>query len=308
MSRKKFRDDLQLKKVILKQIFNYEMVLRAKKLKQSTVDRKINDIQQFYIKLYIMRENKYHTTYYNISEILFKYIRDGNFSDDNLENCGTYGYRVSIYNNIKDGFNYIYEKLFKEKDCIVEDLNNEQKEILNEISKNKWFKCVQSEDDTESIQIELIKQLGIKVYFDKNNKSYVLSHELAELIGKRHKDVMKALRVLTDKFVKAKNFALTKNLDISMVEDKYTYDTNNGGRTKTTLTYRLSKDLVIHYILGLTGEKYSKFKFHYQAAFNYIEKEHDKLLEENAELKRTFLKMYNDMRIENRNLLLKEEE
>jgi phage regulator Rha-like protein len=306
MNKKKFRDDLQLKKVILKQIFNYEMVLRAKKLKQSTIDRKINDIQQFYIKLYIMRENKYHTTYYNISEILFKYIRDGNFSDDNLENCGTYGYRISIYNNIKDGFNYIYEKLFKEKDCIVEDLNNEQKEILNEISKNKWFKCVQPEDDTESIQIELIKQLGIKVYFDKNNKPYVLSHELAELIGKRNVEVMNSLKLIFNRFTSVKNSTLVGNIDISMLRDKYITKINNGG-SKENITYRLSKDLTIHYILGLTGTKYSRFKFEYQAAFNYIEKEHDRLLEENAELKRTFLKMYNDMRIENRNLLLKNE-
>ena len=306
MNKKKFRDDLQLKKVILKQIFNYEMVLRAKKLKQSTIDRKINDIQQFYIKLYIMRENKYHTTYYNISEILFKYIRDGNFSDDNLENCGTYGYRISIYNNIKDGFNYIYEKLFKEKDCIVEDLNNEQKEILNEISKNKWFKCVQPEDDTESIQIELIKQLGIKVYFDKNNKPYVLSHELAELIGKRNVEVMNSLKLIFNRFTSVKNSTLVGNIDISMLRDKYITKINNGG-SKENITYRLSKDLTIHYILGLTGTKYSRFKFEYQAAFNYIEKEHDRLLEENAELKRTFLKTYNDMRIENRNLLLKNE-
>lgn len=303
MSKKKFRDDLKLKKVILKQMVDYEMILRAKKLKQATIDRKMSDIQQFYIKLYVMRENKYHTTYYNISNILFNYIRDGNFSDTNLENCGTYGYRVSIYNNIKDGMNYIYEKLFKEKDCIINNLTDEQKEILNEISKNKWFKCIQHEDDTESIQTELIKQLGIKVYFDNNNKPYTLSHELAELTNKNNKDVMKALRLIIDKFAKAKNFALAENLDISMIEDKYITETNNGG-TKENVTYRLTKDLTIHYILGLTGEKYSKFKFEYQAAFNYIEKEHDRLLEENAELKRTFLKMYNDMRIENRDLLL----
>jgi len=287
MNKVKFREDLKLKFAIERQIFNYELILRSKGLKEATIDRKITNIYQFYSKLMAMRNNKYDVKYYNISQILFNYVRDGYFSETNIENTGTYPYRISIFNTIKEGMNYIYEKLNKDNKIIINDLTDEQKEILTEISKNKFFKCIGIKSNKDSIQLQIIKNLGIKIYFDEDEKPYVFSHELSELIGKNNKDTMTALRLIIDRFAKAKNFSLAENLDISTVEDKYITKTNNGG-TKENTTYRVSKDLTIHYILGLSGEKYSKFKFEYQAAFNYIENEHDRLLEENAKLKETF--------------------
>lgn len=118
---------------------------------------------------------------------------------------------------------------------------------------------------------------------------------------------MKAIREILnryDVFAKEQKIALAENLDISMVEDIYTVCTNNGG-TKENTTYRLSKDLIIHYVLGLNGEKYAKFKFEYQSAFNFIEEEYNRILEKHARLKQSFLKMYNTIRKENRDLLLK---
>jgi hypothetical protein len=88
-----------------------------------------------------------------------------------------------------------------------------------------------------------------------------------------------------------------------MVEDVYVTEISNSGTKKNT-TYRLSKDLVVNYVLGLTGEKFSDFKFEYQSAFNYIEKQYNKLLIENGKLKESFYKMYNEIRIRNRELLI----
>ncbi|RXM70334.1 hypothetical protein [Clostridium tetani] len=96
----------------------------------------------------------------------------------------------------------------------------------------------------------MIEKLGLKVYFDKDNKPYVYSHETAELLGKRNVEVMDSLKLIIDRFATVENSTLAENLDISMVEDEYVVYTNNGG-TKENTTYRLSKDLIIHYVLGV---------------------------------------------------------
>lgn len=300
MNKVKFREDLKLKFAIERQIFNYELILRSKGLKEATIDRKITNIYQFYSNLMAMRNNKYSINYYNISQILFNYVRDGYFSTDNIENAGTYGYRINIYNTIKEGMNYIYEKLNKDDRNVINDLSDEQKEILTEISKNKFFKCVGIKDNKDSIQVQLIKNLGIKIYFDENEKPYALSHELAELIGKNTSETNRAIKLLMQK-IGLCNFAPSPQyVDITMVEDTYINSQN-----KKQPTYRLHKDLLLLYLLGLTGKEIIEFKMKYIAAFNYIEQEHDRLLKENAELKETFFKTYNTMRLENRDLLLK---
>lgn len=67
-------------------------------------------------------------------------------------------------------------------------------------------------------------------------------------------------------------------------------------QNKKQPTLRLYKDILLLYVLGLTGKDIMKFKLDYIQAFNYIEEQHNKLLIENAELKKSFLNMYNEVR------------
>lgn len=290
-------------KMLRRQLLSYILTLKSKKLASSTIKRKMTDIMEFLFYLDGFRESGNEVKWDNINDIVFTYVRDGYFTTENLE--GSYGYRRSIYANIRQGMNYIYEDM--QDGEIVAELDAEQKELLEEISKNNWFRCSgnkNTEDVNNSIQTQLIEKLGLKVYFDKDNKPYVYSHETAELLGKRNVEVMDSLKLIIDRFATVENSTLAENLDISMVEDEYVVYTNNGG-TKENTTYRLSKDLIIHYVLGLNGKKYAKFKFEYQAAFNFIEEEYNRILEKHARLKQSFLKMYNTIRKENRDLLLK---
>ncbi|APH20869.1 TPA: Rha family transcriptional regulator [Clostridium botulinum] len=305
MKNKEFLEKLNMKEMISTQINSWELMLKKKGLKDKTIERKLNNLIYFYMHLTALRKDKERIKIDNISNIAFEYVRDGYFSEDNIDNEGCYGYRRNIYCNLREGFNFIYQGYFKNKIEVINDLIEEQKEVLEDVSKNKWFNVVGIKDDRETIQTKIIEELGLKVYFDKENNPYVLSHETAELIGKKHKDVTKAIRLILDRFTRAKKIALVENVDISMIEDHYTYNTNNGG-TKDVITYRLSKDLVINYILGMSGDKYFDFKIKYQSAFNYIEREYKKLLEEHSTLKDSFLKMYNNIRKRNRDLLIKE--
>ncbi|EKS4345170.1 Rha family transcriptional regulator [Clostridium botulinum] len=305
MKNKEFLEKLNMKEMISTQINSWELMLKKKGLKDKTIERKLNNLIYFYMHLTTLRKDKEKIKIDNISDIAFEYVRDGYFSEDNIDNEGCYGYRRNIYCNLREGFNFIYQGYFKNKIEVINDLTEEQKEVLEGVSKNKWFNVVGIKDDKETIQTKIIEELGLKVYFDENNKPYVLSHETAELIGKKHKDVIKSIRLILDRFARAKKIALVENVDISMFEDNYTYNTNNGG-TKDVITYRLSKDLVINYILGMSGDKYFDFKIKYQSAFNYIEQEYKKILEEHSTLKDSFLKMYNDIRKRNRDLLIKE--
>jgi phage regulator Rha-like protein len=303
-------NDFDLSEMALTRLTQFELILKSKGLAQKTIERKLNDVGMFIIHGSELRKQNVIIRPRDITEYVFEYVRDGIFSEDNFENEGTCNYRRSIFHNIQEGFEFVYEE-YKFKNPIegklIKDLTKEQIEVLEEISKNKWFRCSSTRQTTginNSIQAQLISKLGLKVYFDENNKPYVLSHELAENIGKRNVEVMDGLRVIIERFLKVENSTLRKNLDISMIEDTYTYETKTNAGKKEATTFRLSKDLVIHYILGLTGEKYSIFKFEYQAAFNYIEEEYKLLLQKHAELKDSFLKMFNDIGKRNRDLLV----
>ena len=291
---------LRRAEMIRNQLISYELVLKKKGLKDTTVSRKVNDIGMFILYMNELRSNDLKVTWTTVNDIAFTYVRDNYFSKENL--YGTYEYRIQIFNNIKQGFNYIYKYL----DTEIQELTDYQKEILKELSKNNWFHCSKEENEenvNNTMQTKLLEELGLKVYFDDDNKPYVYSHELAELIGKNNKDVMKSIREKITRFTKAKNFSLVENIDISIIEDKYTVKINNGG-TKENDTYRMSKDLIINYVLSLSGEKYDEFKFKYQAAFNYIEEEHNKLLKAHGKLKERFLEMYEQLRIQNRDILI----
>ena len=94
---------------------------------------------------------------------------------------------------------------------------------------------------------------------------------------------------------------------MTMFEDFYEVDKkvgNNIGKEKR-VCYRLKKDLLFLYVLGLNGDKYFKFKVDYISAFNFIEEEYKELLIKHGELKDSFLKIYNKMRKQNRDLLIR---
>lgn len=301
----KFINELQLKEMVTTQLLSWELTLKQKGLSQATIDRKIRNIGLFYHYMTIERLNSKDKKLKvdRMSDLAFELVRDGYFSEDNIENEGTYGYRQNIYSNIRSGINYVYEDYFQDRTEVIKELTLEQKEILNDVSKNKWFKVngihKTEESINENIQVRLIEQLGIKVYFDEFNKPYILTHELADIINKTNKDIMRAIRNLL-KEINERNFApVAKATDFNMFEDIYK---DSKGEERPTL--RLHKDLLFMYILGLTGKQIVEFKMKYIDAFNYIEEEYNKLLIENAQLKESFLNMYNEVRKRNRDLLI----
>lgn len=288
----------EMKELVATQLHSWELVLRKKNLVQSTIDRKIKNVSDFYIHLMQLRKNNNKITKNNINQIAFEYVRDGYFSEDNIDNTGSYGYRRNIFYNIKEGFNYIYEGMFNKKE-VIKELNDKQKEHLDTISQNKFFRVTGIKDDKETLQTKLIEELGIKVYFDKDNLPYVYSHELAELLDKKHKDTMKKIRDIRDKFNQRKKSPVNENVNFTIITGFY-IDSKGEQRP----TYKVYKDILINYILGMNGDKYFDFKIKYQSAFNYIEQEHNRLLKEYADLKDSFLTMFNDIRKRNRDLLI----
>ena len=169
------QDDLLLWENILTQLTAWELILREKGLKEITAARKVQDVGLFFLYIQEQRTVKKVISWDNVQDSIFEYVRDGYFSFDNLENLGTVGYRRSIFNNIKDGFNYVYRESGHKE---VKELDKEQIELLESISQNKFFRCtgIRNIDNlNESIQVQLIESLGIKVYFDENNLPYVFS-------------------------------------------------------------------------------------------------------------------------------------
>ncbi|WP_252225001.1 MULTISPECIES: Rha family transcriptional regulator [unclassified Clostridium] len=311
---KNILDQSDFKEMTLTQINSYELILKKKGLKDKTIDRKIKNLLDFYIHLTTVKLNYSgkRIKFNKLNEILFEYIRDGYFGvGENIENEGSCQYRQNIYYNIEEGLNYIYEDMSNGRE-IIKSLNDEQKEILQEVSKNKWFKvCAIKEDETEtfydSLQVQLIEKLGIKVYFDNNNLPYVLSHELAELIGKPNKRILKDIRELSSKIQnteEGKIALVEQNGLFTIVEGTYEVERkvgNNIGYSKEK-TYRLYKNILLMYLLGLTGKEIIEFKIKYIQAFDYIEKEYNKRLIEHGKLKESFYKMYNEIRKKNRDL------
>ncbi|WP_252251131.1 Rha family transcriptional regulator [Clostridium sp. VAP52] len=291
--------EFQFNEMLLTQVISWELILQKKKYAQTTIDRKIKNIMDFFVhmnKIRLYNKNK-RIKMADMNKIAFEFVRDGYFNEDNIENEGTKNYRENIYYNIMTGINYIYQDYFKNTNEIIKPLSKYQKEILLDVSKNKWFKvCSVTSEDlnlNDNLQIELIKQLGIKVYFDDKDKPYVLSHELAELIGKENSKIMRDVDNLLNKIGEAKIGESSEYVDFTKV-----YDTYVNSQNKEQPTYKLYKDLLLMYVLGLTGQAIVKFKVKYISAFNYIEQEYNKLLIE------SFLDMYNEIRKRNRDLLI----
>lgn len=261
----KFINELQLKEMVTTQLLSWELTLKQKGLSQATIDRKIRNIGLFYHHMTVERLNSKDKKLKvnRMSSLAFELVRDGFFSEDNIENEGTYGYRQNIYSNIRDGINYVYEDYFQDRTEVIKPLTQEQREILNDVSKNKWFKVngihKTEESVNDNIQIRLIEQLGIKVYFDEFNKPYTYSHELTELLGRKTSETNRAIRNLLDNIHQCNFAPMSQSTEFTMVEDLYEDIRGNGAKVKTT-TYRLYKDLLFMYVLGLTGKDIVEFK------------------------------------------------
>lgn len=289
-------NNLQLGQNIINQFDSFELILKKKGLKEKTIQTKLTHSGVFMLMMANRHSQGMIPKPNDISDIVYDYVVNGFFSND-IENLGTMSYRQQIYSNIIEFLNYAFEDMgfnWSNK------LTQEQKDVLSDVSQNKFFKVNCDRNTNHTMQTKLIEELGIKVYFDEDNKPYVLSHELAETIGKRNADVNRDIRNLLNK-IGQRNFAPTSKVtQFTMVEDIY-----NDCQNKEVKTYRIYKDLLLVYVLGLTGSAIIEFKMKYIDAFNYIEQEHTRLLKEHGELKDSFLSMFNRLRKENRDLLLR---
>jgi phage regulator Rha-like protein len=212
------------------------------------------------------------------------------------------------------GINYIYENYFKDRDTIINPLTNEQREVLEEISHNKFYRFAVEKENAEekyydSLQLKILKELGVIIHFDENKNPFAYSHELAELLNKSKDRILKDLRTLDKKIdnIDSDNFdEVDRTVDFTMVEDFYEVERkvgNNIGASKEK-TYRVYKNLLLMYILGLTGAEIVTFKIKYIKAFDYVETEIKKHIEEKAQLKKAFYDMYNEIRKRNRDLIV----
>ena len=136
--------------------------------------------------------------------------------------------------------------------------------------------------------------------------------------GKENKDVMKAIRKLNseidalknelvEKSDGSKNSPIENRSNFTMKQDVYRITKKKGDKVigmESRDTYRIYKDLLLMYVLGLNGSKYIEFKMKYISAFNYIEQQYMNYMAERIKIKDGFLKIYNDLRAENAKLLL----
>jgi len=207
------------------------------------------------------------------------------------------------------GMNYIFENYFDNIPEIIKPLTDEQKEVLQEVSKNKFYKCTSFKDEDkesfyDSLQVKIIEELGIKVYFDEGNLPYVLSHELGQLINVEPKHIREKIKKLNE-FLECRSLDRPlKHSNFNTLEDTYINSQN-----KKQVTSRIYKDMLFFYLMDLSAQGNKKndlleFKLKYIDAFNYIEKEYNRLLIENAQLKESFYNMYNEVRKRNRDLLV----
>lgn len=302
----KLLGESQFKEMITTQLISWELSLKRQELSDKTIERKIKNILDFYTYLNTARlgdKNK-RIKADEMNKLAYEFVRDGLFSEDNIENDGSKNYRESIHFNIRQGINYIYENYFKDRDTIINPLTNEQREVLEEISHNKFYRFAVEKESSEdkyydSLQLKLLKELGIEIHFDEYKKPFVYSHELSNVINKESKIIMRDIRNISSKIGEYNFVPSSKASVFSMSEDFYINSQN-----KKQPTYRLYKDLLLLYILGLTGKEIMTFKIKYIDAFNYIEAEIKRHIEEKAQLKKAFYDMYNEIRKRNRDLIV----
>ena len=293
-------------KFIANQLIQYNQEQLYKGNQQETIDRKIDQFTDFLVYAYSVEKLTKET----VTPKLFNYVYNGSYGKVNVQsNTGTKQYRKSIYNNIREILNFIF--LSTDGREVVTPLTQEQNDLLDDVNINNWFRVDDSRTTNnmqDSIQVSLIKELGIKVYFDEDNQPYVLSHELAELIGKGNNKVMRDIRKILVSIDESKNGHIEEYSNFSIKTDTYKVKKkvkNNTGYEDIE-TYRIYKDLLLFYVLGLNGDKYVEFKMKYISAFNYIEQQYMDYIAERMKIKDGFYKIYNDLRAENAKLILKQ--
>ncbi|MCZ4333351.1 Rha family transcriptional regulator [Aeromonas hydrophila] len=101
-------------------------------------------------------------------------------------------------------------------------------------------------------QVELFK----KLVSAQDGEVFTTSRQVAELFGKEHRNVLRAIRLLEcDKEFTALNYELTDFID------------KNGDPRPE---YLITKDGVVFLVMGFTGKKAAQFKLLYIRAFNWM--------------------------------------
>ena len=110
------------------------------------------------------------------------------------------------------------------------------------------------------------------VFRGADNQALTNSLLVAEKFGKRHADVLDAIREL---FVSAEKSVKTNNQQLSEMFALVEYDVslNNGtGGIKKAPMYVMNRDGFTLLVMGFTGKRAFQFKLAYIAAFNAMEK------------------------------------
>lgn len=110
------------------------------------------------------------------------------------------------------------------------------------------------------------------VFRGADNRALTNSLLVAEKFGKRHADVLDAIREL---FVSAEKSVKTNNQQLSEMFALVEYDVslNNGtGGIKKAPMYVMNRDGFTLLVMGFTGKRAFQFKLAYIAAFNAMEK------------------------------------
>jgi len=131
-------DVYKLSEMVLIRLDQLELILKSKGLAEKTIDRKMINIGMFIAHARILRDNNIPITTGTLKTHIFEYVRDGYFSADNYENDGTIGYRRSIFHNIQECFNWIFEdREFNNPITgeLVKDLTIEEiEQLINKLS------------------------------------------------------------------------------------------------------------------------------------------------------------------------------
>ena len=113
----------------------------------------------------------------------------------------------------------------------------------------------------------------------QGNQVMTTSLKVAEYFGRRHADVLKAIKKLgcSEEFTK-RNFSLC-------------FEINNLQNNKPQPFYKMTKDGFIFLIMGFTGKAASQIKEAYINAFNWM-------AEQLVKMQNSHMKQYNDLMLE----------
>lgn len=113
----------------------------------------------------------------------------------------------------------------------------------------------------------------------QGNQVMTTSFKVAEYFGRRHADVLKAIKKLgcSEEFTK-RNFSLC-------------FEINNLQNNKPQPFYKMTKDGFIFLVMGFTGKAASQIKEAYINAFNWM-------AEQLTKMQHSYMKQHNDLMLE----------